>query len=87
MCVELGRLAGYQDVTVTTTIQFMTLEEIREIPNDCTITYATIVVDYWVQKKDLNTVCIMVGKKQFRTPFQLSVLIMIMLMLMLMYSV
>ena len=55
MCVELGRLSqGYQDVTTTYPIKFMTLEEIRKIPTDRTVAYARIGVDYWAQKKDPN---------------------------------
>ena len=72
MCVVLGRLIqGYQDATGTNTIKFMTLEEIREIPMDCTIIYARIVVDYRVQKKDPNRVCITVGGNPIEYPGEL----------------
>ena len=47
MCIELGRLAqGYKDTKGTNTIKFLTPDEIRHIPNDRTVTYARIVVDY-----------------------------------------
>ena len=73
MCVELGRLTqGYLDVTNTNTIKFMTVEEIKEIPTDCTITYARIVVDYWTQKKDPNRVCITVGGNRIHYPGELT---------------
>ena len=55
MCKELGRLAqGYQDTAGTNTICFLTHEEIRRIPANCTVTYARIVVDYRPQKADKN---------------------------------
>ena len=39
MCVKLGRLAqGYQDIPGTNRIKFMTNEEIKNIPSDCTVT-------------------------------------------------
>ena len=38
MCIELGRLAqGYRYTKGTDTVKFMTLEEIKAIPGDCTI--------------------------------------------------
>lgn len=39
----------------------MTLEEIKKIPGDCTVTYARIVIGYRPQKNDLNRVRITVG--------------------------
>eukprot|EP00804_Cyclotella_cryptica_P019007 CCRYP_006480-RA/>CCRYP_006480-RA protein AED:0.25 eAED:0.14 QI:0/0/0/1/1/1/2/0/936 len=62
MCKELGRLAqGYEGDPGTDTIHFMTINEIRKIPKDRTVTYARIVVDYRPQKKDPNRVRITVG--------------------------
>jgi hypothetical protein len=62
MCKELGRLAqGYEGDPGTETIHFMTIEEIKRIPKDRTVTYARIVVDYRPQKKDPNRVRITVG--------------------------
>lgn len=62
MCKELGRLAqGYGDEKGTDTIQFMSVDEIRAIPKNKTVTYARIVVDYRPQKKDPNRVRLTVG--------------------------
>ena len=73
MCVELGRLTqGYQDVTGTNTIKFMTLEDNREIPTDCTVTYARIVVNYWAQQKYPNRVCTTVGGNVIDYPGELT---------------
>lgn len=47
MCRELARLAqGYADTEGTNMMQFLTLEEIKNIWADRTVTYARIVVDY-----------------------------------------
>ena len=42
MCIELGRIAqGYKDTKGTSTVKFMNLEEIANIPEDRhTVTYA-----------------------------------------------
>jgi hypothetical protein len=57
MCKELGRLAtGWENEAGTETIEFMLIDEIKEIPKDRTVTYARIVVDYRPQKKDPNRV-------------------------------
>jgi len=41
MCKELGRLAqGYGDKEGTNTIYFMSIDEIKKIPKDRTVTYA-----------------------------------------------
>jgi hypothetical protein len=62
MCKELGRLAqGWGTTKGTDTIQFMTHEEISEIPADRTVTYARIVCYFRPQKEDPNRVCITVG--------------------------
>ena len=62
MCTELGKISeGYGDKKGTSTVKFLTHDEIRAIPKDRTITYARIVVDYRKQKKDPNRVCITVG--------------------------
>jgi hypothetical protein len=55
MCKELGRLAnGWEGEQGTETIEFMSIDEIKQIPKDRTVTYARIVVDYRPQKKDPN---------------------------------
>ena len=73
MCVELGRLAqGYEYTKGTHTIKFMTLEEIKQIPGDRTVTYARIVVDFWPQKKDPNQVGITVGGNLIEYPGELT---------------
>ena len=62
MCVKPGRLTQeYGDMKGTDTINFMSLDEIPNIPADQTVTYARIVVDYREQKEDPNRVRIMVG--------------------------
>jgi hypothetical protein len=73
MCKELGRLAqGYGNKEGTNTIFFMTIEEIKQIPKDRTVTYACIVVDYRPQKNDPNRVRITVGGNLIQTYFQTS---------------
>ena len=52
MCVELGRLTqSFGDTKGTETMRFLKLDEIKNIPKDCTVAYAQIVVDYQPQKK------------------------------------
>jgi len=59
MYIELGRIAqGYKDTKGTNTVNFMNLEEISNIIEDRTITYARIVVNYRPQKGDPNRVII-----------------------------
>ena len=61
MCIKLGRLTqGFHNTKCTDTMQFLNLEEIKNIPSDRTVTYAQIVVDYRPQKKDPNCVRITV---------------------------
>ena len=63
MCVELGCLAqGYGDTKGTNVTNFMSLDEISNIPADQTVTYARIVVDYCEQKEDPDRVRITVGE-------------------------
>jgi hypothetical protein len=51
MCKELGHLAtGWEGEQGTETIEFMSIDEIKAIPKDRTVTYARIVVDYRPQK-------------------------------------
>ncbi len=51
MCKELGNIAqGCNDgdkinVKGTNTVKFLTLEEIKQIPKDCRVTYTRIVID------------------------------------------
>ena len=62
MCKEIGRLVqGYEDIIGTNTILFMKRDDIKNIPKDCTVTYACIVVDYHPQKMNPNCVCITAG--------------------------
>jgi hypothetical protein len=73
MCKELRRLAtGWEGEQGTETIEFMTIDEIKAIPKDQTITYARIVVDYRPQKKDPNRVHITVGGNLIDYPGELS---------------
>ena len=47
MYIELGRLTqGHKDTKVTETSKFMALDKIPNIPEDQTVKYAIIVVDY-----------------------------------------
>ena len=55
MCKELGRLArGYQDTEKINTMCFLTKEEINNMPSDCVVIYARIVVNYRQQKRSLK---------------------------------
>ena len=73
MCIELGRLSqGYGDTKGTNTIKYLSLEEIKGIPGDRTVTYARIVVDYRPQKEDPNRVRITVGGNLIDYPFELT---------------
>ena len=51
---------------------FMTLEEIKKIPGDRTVTYARIVIDYRPQKNDPNRVRITVGGNLIDYPGELT---------------
>jgi hypothetical protein len=56
MCNELGRLAqDHNNKEGTNTIFFMTIDEIKQIAKDRTVTYALIVVEYRPQKDDPNS--------------------------------
>ena len=73
MCIELGRIAqGYKDTKGTNTVKFMNLEEIANIPEDRTVTYARIVVDYRPQKEDPNRVRITAGGNLINYPYELT---------------
>ena len=73
MCIELGQLVqGCKDTKGTETIKFMALDEIPNIPQDWTVTYAQIVVDYLSQKYDPNFVCTMVGDDLIEYPGELT---------------
>ena len=47
-------------------------EEFKNISSDCTVTYARIVVDYWVHKDDPNRVCITIGGNLINYPGELT---------------
>jgi hypothetical protein len=73
MCKELGRLAnGWEGEEGTETIESMSIDEIKQIPKDRTVTYARIVVDYRPQKKDPNRVRITVGGNLIDYPGELA---------------
>ena len=73
MCKELGRLAqGFGTTKGTDTVFFMTIDEIKRIPKDRTVTYARIVVDYRPQKEDPNRVRITVGGNLIDYPGELT---------------
>lgn len=72
---ELGGLAQGDNKTGaagTNTIFFMNHEEIKMIPQDRTVTYARIVVDYRPQKQDPNRVRITVGGNLISYPGELT---------------
>jgi hypothetical protein len=73
MCIELGGLSqGHGDTKGTNTTKYLSLEEIKGIPGDRTVTYARIVVDYRPQKEDPNRVRITVGGNLIDYPFELT---------------
>ena len=73
MYIELNRLTQeYNGVKGTETIKFMALDEKINTSQDWTVTYARIVVDYCLQKKDPNRVRIMVGGNLIEYPYKLT---------------
>lgn len=73
MCKELKGLASrWEGEQVTERIKFMTIDKIRKIPKDRTITYARIVVNYQPQKKDPNRVHITVRGNLIDYPGELT---------------
>ena len=73
MCTKLGRLTqGYKDTARIDTIFFLTHEEIKNIPKDCVVTYARIMVDYHPQKSDPNRVRLTVGGNFIVYPGELT---------------
>ena len=51
MCKELGQLTqGYNKTQGTKTCKIMTINEIKQIPRNCTVIYVRIIVDYRTQK-------------------------------------
>ena len=73
MAKELGRLAqGYGDTKGTSTVQFMSHEEIAKIPKGKVVTYARIVVDFRPQKSDPNRVRIAAGGNLINYPDELT---------------
>ena len=73
MCIELRQIAqGYKNTKGTNTVEFMSHEEIEDIPKDQTVTYARIVVDYRPQKDDPNRVRITIGGNLIDYPFELT---------------
>jgi hypothetical protein len=74
MTTELARLAqGMAGIAESTdTIFCLSHDEIRNIPSDCTVTYAHIVVDYWPQKQDPNRVRITVDGNLIKYPGEVT---------------
>ncbi len=72
MAKELYRLAsGRVGVTKgTNTTHFLSHDEIKKIPNDCTVTYTQIVVHHGPHKEDPNRVGITVGGNLIDYPFE-----------------
>ena len=57
ICKELGRLTqDYKGTSGTDIMIFLSYKEIVNIPADCVVTYAHIVVDYLSQKDNENQV-------------------------------
>jgi hypothetical protein len=70
---RVGRLAnGWEGEQGTQMIEFMSIEEIKEIRKDRTVAYALIVVDYRPQKKDPNQVQITVSGNLIDYPGELT---------------
>ena len=72
---EFGNLAQGDNKTGeegTNCIFVMPRHEIQNIPNDCTVTYGRIVVDYRPQKKDPNRVRITAGGNLIDCPYDIS---------------
>ena len=73
MCKELGRLSqGCGPLTWYKKLFFVTLDEIKNIPKDHTVTYARIVVDSRPQKSDPNRVRITVGGNIIKYPGEVT---------------
>ena len=73
MCVKLGRLTqGFGNTQGTNTCEFMSINKIRNIPKDQTVTYAQTVVDYRSQKDDPNRVRITAGGNLIEYPYKLT---------------
>jgi hypothetical protein len=74
MTKELARLSqGIEGLTVgTNTIFFMSPAEIKMTPEDRTVTYAQVVVDYRPQKEDPNGVRITVGGNLITYPGEVT---------------
>ena len=65
MSVKLSQLSqghnGINDINGTGIIKFIAVDGIPNIPQDCTVTYGRIVVNYHLQKKAPNRARIIVG--------------------------
>ncbi len=74
MSKELHHLAQRKEgVTVgTNTIFYLTHDEIRRIPKDCTITYARIIIDHCPKKDDPNRVRITIGRNLIDYHYKLT---------------
>ena len=74
MSKELHCLAqGKEGVPVgINTIFYLTHDEIRHVPEDCTIMYARIVIDHCPQKDNPNWVCITTGCNLIDYPYKLT---------------
>jgi hypothetical protein len=74
MSMEVHCLAqGKEGVMVgTNTIFYLTYAEIRQIPKDCTVTYARIVINHHPQKDEPNQVWITVGGNLIDYPYELT---------------
>ena len=56
----------------TNSIFILNHEEIKNIPKDCVVTYARIVVDFRPQKKDPNRVHMTAGGNLIKYPGELT---------------
>ena len=75
MSKELHCLAqGCPGVTKGTLTQFFTSHTLTfaKIPQDRTVTYASVVIDHRLNKEDPNHVCITVGGNLIDYPFELT---------------
>jgi hypothetical protein len=74
MSKELHHLAQRKEGVMvgTNTILYLTYDEIRCIPQDCTVTYARIGINHQPQKDDPNCVRITVGGNLIDYPYELT---------------
>jgi hypothetical protein len=69
---SLAQGDGSTNMPGTDSIIVLSHEQIRHIPQDGTITYTRVVVDYWLQKSDPNHVGLTAGGNLIEYPGELT---------------